>query len=377
MLNSVAPGRYAHVVGWGSAVPERVLTNAEIESFVETNDAWIRERTGICERRIASPDDDTVSLGTRAARRALACADILPNQVDLIITATSTPARFFPATANLIQDRLGATRAGAFDLLAACTGFIYGLGLAAAQIRTGAINTAVVIGTETLSRIVDWQDRNTCILFGDGAGAFVLTASEVPGGVLDVVLHSDGSGGDLLTCHTGMRSFWLEEEASRDAIHMSGREVFRFASRVMVTATEEVLERCGLEPEDVSLVVPHQANIRIIEAAARGLKLPMEQFAVNIERYGNTSTASIPLAFEEAMQAERVHSNDYVVLVGFGAGLTWGAAVIQWAARPTRAIQLRAILQESWYILARVRSLFLRFLRFIGALIFRKSDTER
>ncbi len=362
-------GRYAHIVGWGVKVPEKVLSNRDLERMVETSDEWIRERTGIVERRIASDRENAVSLGVAAAREALNRANILPNDLDLIIVATSSPEYLFPATANLIQDRLGATRAGAFDILAACTGFIYAVGLAAAQIQAGVIDTALVIGTETLSRIVDWNDRSTCVLFGDGAGAFVLRASDIPGGVRHFVLHSDGSGGDYLYARSGVRSSWNGLSKPEQSIVMNGREVFRFASRVMVQATEEVLEKAGLDIDDVDLIVPHQANLRIIQAAARGLNLPEERFFINIERYGNTSTASIPLAIAEAVEQGRLKPNDKVVLVGFGAGLTWGAMLLEWQVRPTPRSYFSEVLREGWYILARVRSLFLRLLRFFEALL--------
>lgn len=366
--NRASNGRYAHVVGWGIDVPERVLSNQEIESFVETSDQWIRDRTGIAERRIADDRDTTVTLGLRAARKALNHANILPRDIDLIIVATSTPMNLFPATANLIQDRLGATRAGAFDLLAACTGFIYGLGIAASHIETGAADVALVIGTETLSRIVDWTDRGTCVLFGDGAGAFVLRASDTPGGVRQVVLHSDGSGADHLYAHSGMRDTWQGVQPEQSLV-MNGREVFRFASRAMVQATEEVLDNAGLSIEDVDMIVPHQANMRIIQSAARGLNLPVERFVTNIERYGNTSTASIPIALTEAVGKGQVKPNDRIVLVGFGAGLTWGAAVLEWDVVPTARSRFTEVLHEGWYIFAHLRSLVRRLLRLIEAIV--------
>lgn len=372
---AVNAGRYAHIVGWGVKVPEKVLSNRDLERMVETSDEWIRERTGIVERRIASDRENAVSLGVAAAREALNRANMLPNDLDLIIVATSSPEYLFPATANLIQDRLGATRAGAFDILAACTGFIYAVGLAAAQIQAGAIDTALVIGTETLSRIVDWNDRSTCVLFGDGAGAFVLRASDIPGGVRHFVLHSDGSGGDYLYARSGVRSSWNDVSKPEQSIVMNGREVFRFASRVMVQATEEVLEKAGLDIDDVDLIVPHQANLRIIQAAARGLNLPEERFFINIERYGNTSTASIPLAIAEAVEQGRLKPNDKVVLVGFGAGLTWGAMLLEWQVQPTPRSYFSEVLREGWYILARIRSLFLRLLRFFEALLW--PETQR
>lgn len=365
-----AQHRYAHIVGWGTEIPEHVLTNHDIEQMVDTSDEWIRERTGIVERRIADERDTVVTLGERAARKALAQADLLPNEVDLIITATSSPQYLFPSTACLIQDRLGAPEAGAFDVLAACTGFIYGLGLAAAQIKSGMIDTALVIGTETLSRIVDWTDRGTCILFADGAGAFVLSASDVPGGVQDVVMHSDGSGGDLLFAPSGMRPDWNGSQSPDVLTQMNGREVFRFASRVMVSATEEIIERAGLELDDIDVVVPHQANLRIIHAAARGLKMPVERFVINIDRYGNTSTASIPIALVEAVESGQIKPNNRLVLVGFGGGLTWGAALIDWEVAPSAASYGREVLREGWYILARMRSLARRVVRLLEAMFF-------
>lgn len=375
--SSRGDGRYAHVIGWGVEIPERVMTNSELEQLVETSDEWIRERTGIAERRIADDRDTTITLGARAARKALKHADILPDDLDLIIVATASPTYLFPATACLIQDQLGATRAGAFDILAACTGFIYALGLASAQIKAGMANTVLVVGTETLSRITDWNDRGTCILFGDGAGAFVLRGSETPGGVRDVVLHSDGSGGDTLYVHSGSRPTWNGSTPPDGLIHMNGREVFRFAARVMASATEEVVSRAGLTLNDIDLIVPHQANLRIIDAAMRGLKLPAERFVVNIERYGNTSTASIPIAMVEAIEQGRIKANDRIVLVGFGGGLTWGALLLEWDVTPTRASYGREVLREGLYIVARVRSLLYRVLRLIEAIFVRPSSEAR
>ncbi len=371
-LSTLKPGgdrRYAHVIGWGVEIPERVMTNHEIEKLVETSDEWIRERTGIAERRIADDRDTTVTLGVRAARKALNHANINPSEIDLIVVATSSPTNLFPATACLIQDRLGAEHAGAFDILAACTGFIYALGLASAQIRAGMIETALIIGTETLSRIVDWTDRGTCILFADGAGAFVLRGSEVPGGIQEVALHSDGSGGELLCAPSGVRPTWNGSPQPNVITQMNGREVFRFASRVMVTATQEVVQRANLRMEDIDVVVPHQANLRIIQAAARGLHMPMEKFVVNIERYGNTSTASIPIAIAEAVEGGQIKPNDRIVLVGFGGGLTWGAVLMEWDVTPGAVSHAREVLREGWYILARLRSLLRRIGRFLEAIL--------
>ncbi|HWQ83778.1 MAG TPA: beta-ketoacyl-ACP synthase III [Anaerolineales bacterium] len=361
---------FAHITGWGTSVPERVLTNAELEKMVDTDDEWIVSRTGIRERRIAGEDDTTASLATEAALKALLIAGLKPSDVDLVIVSTSSPEHVFPATACLVQDRIGATHAGAFDLSAACSGFIFGLHLASQSIRTGAIRNAVVIGSETLSRLVNWQDRGTCILFGDGAGAFVLQAAEEPGGVLQGVIRSDGSGGDLLSVPAGGSRHPISHkmiEAGLQYIQMNGREVFRFATRVMTQATEEVLRKAGVHLDDIQWVIPHQANLRIIEAAVRGLKLPMERCVVNLERYGNTSTASIPLATVEAIRDGRIKPGDKLVFVGFGAGLTWGAVYVEW----TGPFAARRVVIRPVYIrlLARLRSILLRLTRRLDGII--------
>jgi 3-oxoacyl-[acyl-carrier-protein] synthase III len=360
---------YAHITGWGISVPDKVLTNDDLAKIVDTNDEWIQSRTGISERHIAAPEESTASLAAEAALEALKVADLNPLDVDLIIVSTSSPEHIFPATASLVQDQIGAAKAGAFDLSAACTGFILALNMAAQAIKTGSIENALVIGAETLSRITDYEDRNTCILFGDGAGAFVLQASDEPGGVLSAVMRSDGSGGDLLSLNAGGSKMPATAEtvaAGEHFIKMNGREVFRFATRVMAQATREAVEKSGLELEDIDLIVPHQANKRIIDSAARGLKLPMEKFAVNVERYGNTSTASIPLATVEAIQDGRLNPGDEVVFVGFGAGLTWGSVVAQWTGplpvdrkKPAWPYRFHGLYGR--YV--RVRSLLLRLVR--------------
>jgi 3-oxoacyl-[acyl-carrier-protein] synthase III len=363
---------YAHITGWGMAVPETVMTNDDLAKVVDTNDAWIRERTGIRERRIAKDGQTTSSLGVEAALRALKVANLRPTDLDLIICSTSTPDYIFPATACLIQDQIGATRAGAFDLLAACSGFIYATNMAAQAIRSGSIKSALVLGSETLSRFVNWKDRNTCILFGDGAGAFILQASERPGGVYSAVMHSDGSGSNLLTLAGGGSVYPATEatvHAGRHFIEMDGKEVFRFATRVMAQATNEALEAAGMTIEDVNWIVPHQANIRIIEAAARGLKQPMDRFIVNLDRYGNTSTASIPLAIVEAIEKGQIKAGDKLVMVGFGAGLTWGALTAEWTGPlPSRG----HVRPEQYRVLGRVRSFVRRAIRFIEGIIFRR-----
>lgn len=329
-------GIYAHIIGWGMAVPENVLKNEDLETIVETNDEWIRTRTGIVERHIANEQESTASLGLKAARKALEVANLLPGEIDLIIVATSTPENIFPSTASLIQNWLGAAKAGAFDLSAACSGFVYGVDMAVQAIRSGSIKTAVVIGAETMSRVLDWQDRGTCILFGDGAGAIVLRAREDEGGVLSAVLRSDGSGGDLL----GIPSVGSEDLDNPDfftnghrmyKMYMNGGEVFKFATRVIAESIEQALQKANLTVEDLSLIVPHQANARIIQAAARALKVEASLFMSNLDRYGNTSAASIPIALCEAVQQGRIKPNEYVAFVGFGGGLTWASMIVQWS----------------------------------------------
>jgi 3-oxoacyl-[acyl-carrier-protein] synthase-3 len=351
------------------AVPSKILTNDDLSKMVETNDAWIREMTGIRERRIAAEDETSSSLGTEAALKALSAANLSPDDLDLIICSTSTPEHIFPATACLIQDQLGASRAGAFDLLAACSGFIYGLNMAAQAIKSGSAKTVLVIGTETLSRFVDWKDRSTCILFGDGAGAFILQASEQPGGVFGGVMHSDGSGGDSLSLPAGGSKYPATDLTVHTGMHfikMNGKEVFRFATRVMAQATMDAVAASGWKKEDIDLVVPHQANLRIIDAAARGLKMPMEKMVVNLDRYGNTSTASIPLATVEAVEQGRIKPGDKLVFVGFGAGLTWGALAVQW----TGPLQTeRKVNLSQNYLWARSRSIYRRIGRIIEGII--------
>jgi len=360
---------YAHITGWGMYVPEKVLTNDDLAQMVDTNDEWIRDRTGIRERRIAAKHETTASLAMEAASNALRMAKLRPSELDLIIVATSSPEYTFPSTASIVQDGIGASKAGAFDLSAACTGFIFALNMASQAIRSGQIKTALVIGSEVLSRIVDWTDRNTCILFGDGAGAFVLQADEEPGGVLSAVMRSDGSGQDLLSIPGGGSKNPASAQTVLDGmhfIHMNGNEVFRFATRVMATASKEAVDKAGLELNDIALIVPHQANFRIIQAAARGLKLPMERFMVNVDRYGNTSTASIPIAVCEAADQGLLQAGDNTVMVGFGAGVTWGSVAVRWTGpfEEAKPIRLRPYRRA-----ARLRSWLRRLWRFIEGLI--------
>lgn len=354
---------FAHITGWGTAVPSHIITNEELAKRVDTTDEWIRERTGIRQRHVAGADESTATLATRAALQALRVANINPAELDLIVVSTSSPEHIFPATACLVQDSIGATKAGAFDLLAACSGFIYALNMVSQAIRSGSIHNALVIGAETLSRITNWEDRNTCILFGDGAGAFVLQAGEEPGGLVSAVMRSDGSGADSLSVPAGGSRLPTSPETllnHQHYIHMNGREVFRFATRVMAQATKEAVSQAQLQLDDIHLVIPHQANLRIIEAAMRGLDIPMDRCITNVENYGNTSTASIPIATCEAIQNGRLQNGDWVVFVGFGAGLTWGAAVVKWTGP---FLPHRQVSPSSYRAWVRLRSWLLRLLR--------------
>jgi 3-oxoacyl-[acyl-carrier-protein] synthase-3 len=328
---------YAQIVGWGKYIPATVLTNEDLTHMVDTSDEWIRTRTGISERHAASPKESASSMAAHAGEQALNIANIDPLTIDLIIVATATPDYMFPATACLVQDALGARKAGAFDLSAGCSGFVYALSMAADGIAAGTYSTALVIGSEVLTRIVDWSDRSTCVLFGDGAGAVVLKASESPCGVLASVLGADGSGADLLTLPGSGFKAPLSMEArgaELPAIEMNGNEVYRFATRTMGKVALQAVKKAGLTMEQVDLVIPHQANLRIIQAAAKSLKLPDEKVFVNLERYGNTSAASIPIALCEAVESGRVKDGNTIVLSAFGAGLTWGASVIRWQSVP-------------------------------------------
>lgn len=329
-------GRYAHITGWGAFVPERIVTNEDLAQLVPTSDQWIRERTGIAERRIADEGTWTSTMGIEAGRRALHKANLPPGELDLIICATSTPDYLMPNTGSLIQNGLSANNAAAFDLNAACSGFVYGMAVGAAMIRSGTYDTVLVIGSEAMSRVMNWSDRATCVLFGDGAGAVLLQASDEPGGLLSSRLGSDGSGGELLTVGLGTRIPLTHQAlaAGEPFLQMSGQQVFRFATRIMAQATGEVVEAADLQVADIDLIVPHQANTRILQVASKQLGLPIERIYSNLHRFGNTSAASIPLALVDAIEEGRVHAGDHVVMVGFGGGLTWGACLIEWTFDP-------------------------------------------
>ncbi len=318
------------ISGTGSYLPERVMTNAELEERVATSDAWIRERTGIRERRIAADHQTTGDLACVAAQRALTASGTDPADIDLIVVGTCTPDRVFPSTACLIQTRLGiAPGAVAFDLSAACSGFVYGLDIANRFIATGGAKRALVIGAETMSRIVDWTDRGTCVLFGDGAGAVVLEASETPG-ILSTHLHADGTCAELLHTPWGISQGYDALGERSGKVHMRGNEVFKVAVRTLGRIVEETLEANGLKTGDVDWLIPHQANIRIIQATARALELPMEQVVVTVGEQGNTSAASIPLALDTAVRDGRIQRGETLLLEAFGGGFTWGSALIRY-----------------------------------------------
>ena len=325
--------RAVGIVGIGSYVPAKTVTNKDMEAIVETSDEWISDRTGIKCRHFVADNEHTSDLATKAAERALKDANLTPDDIDLIVVATATPDMLFPSTACLVQHNLNASKAAAYDLSAGCSGFMYSIATASQFIKTGLYKYVLVIGAEALSRLMDFTDRNTCVLFGDGAGAVVL--GEVPEGygILGIHLGSDGGGGPLLSLPAGGTRIPATEESVKNRlhyIHMEGNEVFKFAVKIMGEAAFKALEQAGMQPADVDWLIPHQANIRIIQSAAKRLKMPMEKVVVNVDRYGNTSSASIPIALEEAIHDGRIQSGQTVVMVGFGAGLTWASTVIRW-----------------------------------------------
>lgn len=321
------------IIGTGSYLPERIMTNSEMEKIVDTSDEWIRSRTGICERRIADENTATSDLSTVAAMRALENANLKPEEIDLIIVATVTPDMVFPSTACLVQKNIGAFNAAAFDLEAACSGFIYGLAIAENFVKTGYYKHVLVIGAETLSKICDFTDRNTCVIFGDGAGAAVVSEVQEEYGILSTYIGADGRGGDLLKLPAGGSRIPASAESVEDRLHyikMDGSEVFKFAVKIMGEAAEKALEKCGMNKEDIDYLIPHQANIRIIDAAVRRLKISKDKVYVNVDKYGNMSAASVAIALDEASRNGFLKDGDIAVLVGFGGGLTWGGAVLKW-----------------------------------------------
>ncbi len=324
--------RAAAIIGTGMAVPSRVVTNVDLSKTIDTSDEWIVTRTGIKERRVAADGEATSDLGYLAGRQALENAKVKPEELDLIIAATMTPDMLCPATACLIQKKLGAKNAGGFDLEAACSGFIYGLSMARGAILGGEAKTILLVGAETVSRIIDWQDRRTCVLFGDAAGAVVMRAETDGRGVLGTLLGADGGGAELIEVPAGGSRLPASRETVDGRQHflrMRGQDVFKAGVRSMTQAVIQVLAKCGLKKEDISLLIPHQANKRIIDAIANSLDFPKEKILINLDRFGNTSAATIPVALHEAITEGRVKSGDLVCTVAFGGGLTWGSAVIR------------------------------------------------
>ena len=330
----IQASRNVGIIGTGSYLPERILTNSDLEKIVETSDEWIKTRTGIEQRRIAGENVATSDLAYNAGKKAIEDAGLTPEDIDLIIVATITADMYTPSTACLVQAKLGASRAAAFDINAACTGFIYSLTVASQFILTGYYKNALIIGADKLSSIVDWTDRNTCVLFGDGAGAVVLQAVDNGYGVLSTNIGSDGSMGNVLTapsCYISEEQKEKRKSGNYRTISMDGSDVFKFAVRVMANATNKALEDLNLNISDVDLIVPHQANIRIIDGAAKRLGVTTDKIYSNIKSFGNMSAASIPVALDEAVREARIKKGDLVVLVGFGGGLTWGSAVVRWS----------------------------------------------
>lgn len=327
-----APG--VIIAGTGSYAPAKVVTNDDISDFVDTSDEWIRTRTGIRERRFAEDGETASLMGAKAAEAAMEDAGVTAADIDLLIVATMSPDMLFPSTASLIQTKLGLNKVTSFDLSAACSGFIYGLEVATNMMRSGTFQHALLIGSEKLSPILDWEDRSTCVLFGDGAGAVVLSKADTENtGIIDSYTGNDGSKPELLYMPAGGSAAPTSKDTLDQRQHflkMNGREVFKIAVRWMEQSARIMLERHGLQPEDINLIIPHQANLRIIDALARSTQIPKAKFFVNLDRYGNTSAASIPIALHEARQKGCIQSGDYVLLVAFGAGLTWGSTLIKW-----------------------------------------------
>jgi 3-oxoacyl-[acyl-carrier-protein] synthase-3 len=323
----------AKIIGVGAYAPKRILTNADLEKMVDTSDEWIMQRSGIRERRIADESEATSDLALKAAQQALERANLLPEDIDFIVVGTTTPDMFFPTVGNIVQHRLGCRRIGSVDLLAACAGSVYSLSVGAQYIQTGKYRRVLCIGAETLSKITDFTDRGTCVLLADAAGAAVLEATEENRGIIDTDLSSDGQYWELLYMPGGGARHPATHETVDARMHyakMKGSEVFKVAVRMFVESTSTLLERHGLTADDVDLFIPHQANLRIIEAAAKRVKLPMERVFVNVERYGNTGAASVYVALEEALAAGRIKRGDLVLLAAFGGGFAWGSALMRW-----------------------------------------------
>lgn len=332
MIGTATDGARVSITGIGAHAPARVLTNDELATMVDTSNEWIIERTGIRERRIAAPDEAMTDLALPAALQAIEQAGIAPESIDYIAVATVTPDTMFPTTSALLADALGASDAAAYDLLAGCTGFMYAIAQGYGAVASGLSQRALVVGGDVLSKIINWSDRSTCVLFGDGAGAVVLERVE-SGGFLGFELGADGAGGVHLSLPAGgsrLPTTTETVEQGQHFVHMHGPEVFKFATRVLVSSAEKLLEACGLTIDDVDVYIPHQANVRIIDYAVKKLRVPKEKVVINVDRYGNTSSGSIPLALAEAVDDGRVRTGSLVLMTGMGAGLTWGSALLEW-----------------------------------------------
>ena len=325
--------RTVSIIGTGSYLPEKILTNEELSKIVDTTDEWITTRTGIRERRIAAPDEDTSDMATKAALKAMEQAEISAADIDLILVATATPDMLFPATACFVQKKIGATKAACLDISAACAGFLFGVEIAQQFITSHTYDIVLVIGAEKLSSITNWTDRNTCVLFGDGAGAAILKHRGSAHGVISTHIGSDGEYSDILYMPGGgSRCPITRENADQNlaTIHMSGKEVYKQAVTAMLSAAQKALTKAGLTIDDIACVIPHQANLRIIEAIADRLKIPLDRFYVNLDKYGNTSAAAVAIALDEANRSGRIKPGDYILMIVFGGGLTWASTIIEW-----------------------------------------------
>jgi 3-oxoacyl-[acyl-carrier-protein] synthase III len=330
----------ALITGWGMYAPSRVMSNHDLEKLVDTSDEWIVSRTGIRERRIAADDETTTTLSVHAARDALAVAGMTPDELDLVILGTCSPDYYMPATAVLVAHELGAKRAAGFDLMAACSGFVFSLATATAYVRSGMYRNVLVIGVELLSRFLDYTDRNTCVLFGDGAGAVIVSASDQPGGLMGLDMYSDGSGKEGIIFPAGGSACPTTPKTVAEGghfVHMAGKEVYRYATKQLAESARAALRDAGLSVDDVDQFLFHQANMRIIESVQNAVGIPPEKTYLNIERYGNTSAASVPMALVEAIAEGRIKPGDRLLMAAFGAGYTAGAAVVEWTADPQRA----------------------------------------
>jgi 3-oxoacyl-[acyl-carrier-protein] synthase-3 len=363
---------YAQIIGWGKYLPPKVLTNDDLAKIVDTNDEWIRSRSGIRQRHIAGEKESTSTMATKAAEAALEIAGISPSKLDMIILATDTPDYQYPASASLVQDAIGARNAGAVDICAGCPGLLYGLTMANGYIKSGMMKTVMVIGSETMSRALNWKDRSTCVLFGDGAGCLILQATDQESGILYTTVGSDGSGGNLLMQPGGGSKIPASMETvakNMHTVHMQGPEVYKFAVNIMGKTALQVVKGAGLELKDVDLLVPHQANIRIIDSAAKALKLPPEKVFVNVDRYANTSAATIGIALTEAVEQGKLKAGDNVVLVSFGAGLSWAGMVLKWGVvTPRKPSLLRKVLNSIQHMGRRMRSHARRYSRKVSSL---------